>query len=279
MGISTRKYWLQECSVWLALTLASVSFFYPVFAGQVDGLHGDYQVHLNYAEGVINGSLSPHLYLFSSSIAGVHPFLPKASVTAIGLAILTAHQAVAILIVYSWLRHSIHDIITWRHRIMLGVLALGLITAAPIIVFTADSAMHMYFGYIPMAVYHNPPMILLRPYALSVFWLAVRAFDGESHGKSTLLLTIILTILSVLAKPNFALALVPAVVIYSTWQVFLKPKLKIEDASSAPSTTMGRKSIDVRLLAVGIVLAALPVLVLQYSTIFNPSDAVDVRRD
>jgi hypothetical protein len=80
-----------------------------------------------------------------------------------------------------------------------------------------------YFGYIGLASYHNPTIHLLRPFALVQFFLAVRIFQTEDNQNQPrnsvriVLLSAGATAASMLTKPNFDLALLPALAVISFW--------------------------------------------------------------
>jgi hypothetical protein len=65
-------------------------------------------------------------------------------------------------------------------------------------------------------------MTLLKPFALALFWCALRVFDARplAHPGRWLLLSVLISAASVEAKPNFTVALLPALagmVVYRRW--------------------------------------------------------------
>jgi hypothetical protein len=85
-------------------------------------------------------------------------------------------------------------------------LALALLVATPV-TFPSWAARSLYHGYLGLAVYHNPTMLLLAPLAIALWWTAARALDGTRVPAVALAL---LTVASALAKPSHLIALLPA---------------------------------------------------------------------
>ncbi|MCL4250185.1 MAG: hypothetical protein KJ065_18700 [Anaerolineae bacterium] len=72
---------------------------------------------------------------------------------------------------------------------------------------------NMYFGYVTPHTYHNPTTIVLKPLALILFFISLY---GLTHAHSPLWLmplTLVISVASVMVKPNYALCLVPAVLL------------------------------------------------------------------
>jgi hypothetical protein len=113
---------------------------------------------------------------------------------------------------------------TLRGEVAAVVLTLIGLFIAPIILFTPDN---QYLGYLAPYVYHNPTMIPLRPIAFLIFIGAVsfasseayiaRVFERRQELRVPLMAA--LTVASILAKPNFVMIIVPALVI---WLVLLR---------------------------------------------------------
>lgn len=96
-----------------------------------------------------------------------------------------------------------------RTRTAVGSVAL--LVASPI---TVLSAQNLYFGYIGFNSLHSPTTVLLKPLALALFGLAVTAFTPSFRGtRQWMAWMAVLCLVSTFAKPNFALALVPALVV------------------------------------------------------------------
>lgn len=89
------------------------------------------------------------------------------------------------------------------------LISLVLLLAGPINLLTWASN-NMLQGYIPTSAYHSPTLVLLRPLALALFLQCVRVFTTTSVSRFGLIAAAVVTALSTLAKPNYTVAIVPA---------------------------------------------------------------------
>jgi hypothetical protein len=71
----------------------------------------------------------------------------------------------------------------------------------------------LYFGYLNPTIYHNPTFILLKPIALAHFLSVCAILNGKDSISGRVGCAALLA-LSAIAKPNYVLVLVPAVLIY-----------------------------------------------------------------
>jgi hypothetical protein len=104
---------------------------------------------------------------------------------------------------------------------------------------------NLYWGYISIHTYHNPTILLLNPLALVVFLFAVRIFDSHRASLKTVFVCGIVAALTIMAKPSYAICLLPALAILTAFSLLRK------------------RAIDWGLL-VGIALPTMIVLVWQY---------------
>ena len=88
--------------------------------------------------------------------------------------------------------------------------ALALLLVAPITVFTW-AAHQLYLGYVAPNVFHSPTVALLKPLALAWFWTVARPGREGARGWVAAAL---LAGGATLAKPSFAVVLVPALVLW-----------------------------------------------------------------
>ncbi|MBA3872710.1 MAG: hypothetical protein H0X30_26540 [Anaerolineae bacterium] len=70
---------------------------------------------------------------------------------------------------------------------------------------------NLSLGYIPSHTYHNPTIVLLKPLALLLFLYAVRLFESVKSRRTTILACALITFLTSIAKPNYTIALIPAI--------------------------------------------------------------------
>ena len=138
---------------------------------------------------------------------------------------------------------------------LLMVFALGLAILAPVTIWT-DGYM---LGYLNPIVYHNPTSITARLFIIPVAALAFRSFQNQpyrslNHRVYILLLSSVLIVLLNLAKPSFALALVPGCLVFALWRV------------------LSGKRVDWFLLALGVLLPATLMTALQTVMSYVVSD-------
>ncbi len=129
---------------------------------------------------------------------------------------------------------------------ILMAFALGLAVLAPVTIWT-DVFM---LGYLNPIVYHNPTSITARLFVIPVAILSFRVYQNQpfrdlNHRVYILLLCAVLMVLSILAKPSLALALIPGCILFAFWRAFR------------------REHVDWRLLALGVLLPAMLMLGLQ----------------
>lgn len=104
-----------------------------------------------------------------------------------------------------------------KHIVILSVCFLLLSHPIPI-VFPYDQ--HIYLGYVASNVYHNPTILLLKLIALLHFSLLCKLLDFAETDQSNYLevmLLAALSALSIIAKPNYIIILLPALL----WLWFL----------------------------------------------------------
>ena len=130
-------------------------------------------------------------------------------------------------------------------------LTLALLLVGPLFFFTPNA---LYLGYLPAHVYHNPTILVLKPFALPLFSVAIIGFGQRppllKSRRLLLVGTSLLAFLAPLAKPNLAIAVLPAIALTTAWMWWRKIPL------------------DWPLLA-AILLPSLLVLVYQYSLTFE----------
>jgi len=118
---------------------------------------------------------------------------------------LTISNCLLSLIIYFWLGHTDGKYGDYARFFW----SLSLPFVAPIIgLATIDN--RFYFGYIGLANYHNPTILILRPVALLSFIVVIQIFKKPRNQFWLIAVSAFLTILSALIKPNYIICLVPA---------------------------------------------------------------------
>jgi hypothetical protein len=89
------------------------------------------------------------------------------------------------------------------------LITLALMIVTPVTVLALKDQ-ELYFGYLGITTYHNPTIILLKPFALASFWFAGNALVRSSTSWKQILLSALICLASVLTKPSFVICLLPA---------------------------------------------------------------------
>jgi hypothetical protein len=93
-----------------------------------------------------------------------------------------------------------------------------LIIATPIsLLYWLKIDSYVYLGYTNLQTYHNPTINIIKPIAILLFWYALNIFAERWNYPQGVVLTAtaILTVLSAIAKPNYIICLVPALMVYA----------------------------------------------------------------
>lgn len=238
----------------LAAWAATASLFLPVLrllAPESDiGVHADQA-----AQWVASGRTSlalPH-FLFPALVIGVRAVLPFLDFAGAGIAVVLASQLALVSLLLGLLGGAWPGAARRRGAALACLLlALSLLLVMPVNLLGLPER-NLYFGYVSISTHHNPTLVLLKPLALGLFLQALSALAPGPEPRSALRVfgTAALALLSTLAKPSFALAFLPALALFAgVWRLGL------------------RRSVDTRLLGLGIALPCLSVLAWQYLTTY-----------
>lgn len=106
------------------------------------------------------------------------------------------------------------------HPLFLVGAVLFFLMFAPIpLLFMSDA--HMYFGYVATNVYHNPTVLMLKPFAL-MHLLLLQILLTQEHSNNDLVLWRVfwgVTLLTVLAKASYIIVMLPALGLFVGWRL------------------------------------------------------------
>ncbi len=197
---------LQPYLPLLILTLAALAVFTPLFDRVVREM-SDHIAHIVWTRELLVGNVNIIHVVFHGMLMGVHALGLFDWDTAAVVVMLICYVGMA-LISYRWLHPAA------LHPVLALVGAFAVLVITPITVFTWATNNH-YLGYVGINVFHNPTMIVLRLFGLVTFIVALRALEGRLRfSVPTLIGVILLVVLTMFAKPNFALDLLPALVVF-----------------------------------------------------------------
>ncbi len=243
------KLWLQKnnlLSIMLVTAIVAI-FTFTIFNFRIlHPVNGDFSRHNQYAVQLLRGEkIPPHIlaHPMYQLLIGFSIWISRSALDAdhSGIVLVTLSQIACSLIFYVWLgkRQS-----RFSELFRVG-LSISLPIIAPIMLFQPVDGLY-YFGYIGLANYHNPTIILLKPIALLLLFYAVSGFKNELRSPIHTVIACLLTILATLLKPSFTLCLLPTVGLFLFRQIYKKIEWNF------------------RLLVFGLLIPGILVLAIQY---------------
>jgi hypothetical protein len=205
--VSTTARRAQALLPWLALAAAAAALTAPTLRTAVYVGVSDFKWHAAAARAWAEGGPlpTPH-FLFQALLVALSPLLPALDWTGRAVAIAVLCKAAQAIVTAAVLREAVPLARRGARFAAAAGLALALLVATPV-TFFSWAERNLYHGYLGLAVYHNPTMLLLAPLAIALWWAVARALDGTPIAAPALAL---LTIASALAKPSHLIALLPA---------------------------------------------------------------------
>lgn len=143
--------------------------------------------------------------------SGFWQYLYDHSFTACAIIVAMAAYLATVIILKNHFYRSWKLSIGGKAYLYAWLASFGLLLVNPIILFTLKS--RLILGYFPANLWHNPTYILLRPFALWLFFYVVKHWDKQLQVKDWLLVAFV-SYLAIFAKPNFTLSFLPALGIY-----------------------------------------------------------------
>lgn len=157
---------------------------------------------------------------------------------------------------YALLRYLIGDmVIGWRGQLLLCAVVLGLMLVGPIRAVSDAIQFQSFSALINPNTIHSPTMAVLRPLVVLLFLCILKLLAGRAVWRYAAL-ALVLTVLATLTKPNYTLAIAPAMVLLVGFDAL-----------------RGRK-LNWAAIAVGVLLPAVLVLGWQYLFWYGPGRAV-----
>ena len=110
---------------------------------------------------------------------------------------------------YYFTRRMIHYFISGCSELNCRIFAFSLAFVAPIALGVSENNVHRWNGTLATSCWHNITIIFCAAFSLALFWYTVRWFRDGYKNQDILLLCMYL-ILSILSKPSFMFAFLPA---------------------------------------------------------------------
>ena len=205
---------LKTIGLYTLLALSSLIVYLPVMY-HASRLRTDFGLHINIALQMPEKLEAATAPLYHGVFLAAHRFAGLAPQNAALAAVLLVMIPVPMIAFALFRRRAGKSVPDW----VLMAAALGLSIMSPIMIWKS----HYMVGYIHAIVFHNPTSITVRLFVIPVSILAFRAFDirpfrSLNHRVYILLLSAVLVTLMMLAKPSFALALLPGCCVFAIWR-------------------------------------------------------------
>lgn len=199
----------------IILLVMLIALSVPVYSYRIlNPVNSDFGNHNQYALRILRGEDVPDHIMAHPAYAyliGILIWLTRSALDADHAAIVTmaASQALTGLLIYFWLGRRADK---WSEFLRVA-LAIGITLAAPLMLLASLDGRY-YFGYIGLANYHNPTVVLLRPMAVLILMFTAALFDPSTRRHWLLAgAAAVVTVLATLTKPNLAIIWLPALAI------------------------------------------------------------------
>jgi len=215
-----RQIAFSEILVILTLIIVCVKIFSDVVGNAIYNIFGsDYDAHIGFAGEILFEHRLPLVhFLFQALTIAVFKLFPITLQNA-ALVVAVIFYVFTALILY-WMLRRVLGAQKWWAYVIAAVAALSLLLVTPITLFTYGNH-NLYFGYIANNTLHSPSMVILKPFALLLFLFTVAILQHQIHiSPRTILAGVLLVLLSMLAKPNFALILLPALLVVIIYRLY-----------------------------------------------------------
>jgi hypothetical protein len=213
------RRFFQNNSRLILFNLLLVGIFFPITYQQVIMFsESDYLAHIYMARNLL---LTGKLYTAGAALP--HPLNAFGMIffsQVFGLS-LEYGEIIVILLSYALLGNVIYSQVKnltdiredWKRMII----SFGIIIAGPLFLL-AGIDHKFYFGYTGFALYHNPTLILLRPFAVLLWVLILKFSFSKINTGMGIFLGILVVILATLAKPSYTICILPAIGLVLIWR-------------------------------------------------------------
>ncbi len=160
---------------------------------------------------------TPH-FIYPLLVAIASEMFPQFSYTLLGAGLVLFFQLILAHVLLKCLKEFLPD---YTPALVPVILTLAIMIIAPINLFTLP-AHNLYFGYIGITVYHNPPIAICRPLALLHFLMFSKGVSDRTASIRHLVWCGITMVIATLMKPNYALVMVPSAVVFAGMSMLRK---------------------------------------------------------
>jgi hypothetical protein len=169
----------------------------------------------NYAQFVepmkLHGTITKPHFVYPALVAAASIVFPGISYSGLGAGIVLAFQLLLASLLWKFWKEMLPAI---APKFTPFALTIAAMIVAPVNFLTLPSH-DLYFGYIAITTYHNPPILICRPVALLHFMIFATVLAGGARSARRTVLCAATITLSTLMKPNYALIAEPAAIIFA----------------------------------------------------------------
>jgi hypothetical protein len=199
-----------------------IGFYLPVVRRMTEpGTGSDYLPHAQWTDQLANGlplgeflSHVPH-FLFHLLVLLAHLFLPWQTFLETSAFVALVFNVLLAIVLYLFLRRFVGRPANLGAAVIYAVGAAVLTFIMPVNLLTPDN---LYFGYVAPTVYHNPTMAALKPLAVVLFGLCISIYSSSANAPRRIQRCALVTILCIQAKPNYVMALAPALIVLALYR-------------------------------------------------------------
>jgi len=209
------------------LVILVIAVFGPLLRAQVN-LGQDYLDHDMFATIALDNprALPPHFLYHVSAIALYQSHLVP-NIENAGFVVMLVAQIVTALATYQllqWLNRK-HGSVQPISGYVWVAAALTLMLLGPISFLADNLRTGQANAFLFANTYHNPTVNMLKPLAILLFWVILNLMQPSQRRRLLLLsfAAAALTVLATLAKPNYTIAIVPAVALVIGYSCFRPP--------------------------------------------------------
>jgi hypothetical protein len=138
-----------------------------------------------------------------------------------------------------------------------GALSISVMIIAPVLLFIVQDNT-LILGYISTTSWSSPTDFFVKPFAILQLYLSAEALLGKDSGWKRILFATLVSIIAVFAKPSYIICLLPSLGILALLSIWRK------------------KSVDWKMLLLGIGLPSVAILVWQYVTYYGAGEGTSI---
>ena len=201
----------REGAIALVLAPAVCLIAFVAVVTRMLELDTDFPHHIRYAQQLAEtGAIQPH-FGYHAVVIVVQALTPADWVAAAGIVTLGGVAACAAVMAW-WLRGALSTSVP-ALLVFAALVPAAVCVLQPVFPFDPTRYHYSLFGYFPPNQWHSPTTLFSKPFALLLLGLGpavVWSTRGARAGQTRILISAALVVTSVLVKPNFIMAFLPA---------------------------------------------------------------------